>query len=153
MKTHYRTLQVSEDASPEVIRAAYRALAISAHPDKHGGSPEATARFQAINEAHRVLSDAKLRPSYDAALRDARAREDAGGFDPGAYPSAYPGGAAPAGAFDPLAALSPFIQGAAASLGMTFLVGFARQMDPRVRQTLLEALQSVARDEAKRRAG
>lgn len=58
---HYETLGVARDATQEQIRAAYRAKASAAHPDK-GGSVEA---MQAINTAYHVLSDPGLRALYD----------------------------------------------------------------------------------------
>ena len=57
----YEVLQVAHTAEPEVIRAAYRALAGKWHPDR-GASPE---RMIAINEAWRTLSDPARRATYD----------------------------------------------------------------------------------------
>jgi len=62
MQDHYSTLGVARDAAPEVIKAAYRALAKKYHPDSPGGTAE---RFRAINAAWQVLCDAKLRERYD----------------------------------------------------------------------------------------
>src|SRR4051812_4271990 len=62
MQDHYSTLGVARDAAPEVIKAAYRALAKIYHPDTLGGSAE---RFRAINAAWQVLCDVKLRDQYD----------------------------------------------------------------------------------------
>jgi curved DNA-binding protein CbpA len=59
---HYEVLQVARSAEPEVIRAAFRALARKYHPDS-GGSVNAMA---AINEAWAVLSDPARRKAYDA---------------------------------------------------------------------------------------
>ncbi|MGB9593048.1 MAG: J domain-containing protein [Anaerolineae bacterium] len=67
---YYAILQVHPNAEPEVIEAAYRRLAAKYHPDVNP-SPDATARMQAINDAHRVLSDPSRRAAYDA--RRARA--------------------------------------------------------------------------------
>lgn len=67
---HYRVLQVTRDAEPEVIERAYRALSRKYHPDvqnAEGGT--ATRRMQEINEAYRVLRDPSLRHAYDATLR------------------------------------------------------------------------------------
>lgn len=58
---------MSSDASPEQIRAAYRALARVHHPDARGGDP--SQQMAAINEAWRVLSDPARRAMYDAGLR------------------------------------------------------------------------------------
>lgn len=59
---HYSTLGVDPTASKETIRKAYRRKAKSTHPDA-GGSAEA---FQALELAHRILSDDEARAHYDA---------------------------------------------------------------------------------------
>lgn len=64
MQNHYETLGVSENASVEDIRKAFRKLAVQYHPDRNP-SAEAKAKFQQINEAHEVLSDAQKRAQYD----------------------------------------------------------------------------------------
>jgi curved DNA-binding protein CbpA len=64
MIDHYSVLQVHRGAEPEVIRAAYRALARKHHPD-FGGEQ---VRMVAINEAWRILSDVDLRQAYDKDL-------------------------------------------------------------------------------------
>jgi formylglycine-generating enzyme required for sulfatase activity len=62
---YYEVLQVPPDASDEVIRSAYRALAKQHHPDT--GLPGASAEMmKRINEAYAVLSDDKRRRRYDA---------------------------------------------------------------------------------------
>lgn len=60
---HYQTLGVAKTATPDEIKKAYRKLASKHHPDKEGGSKE---KFQEIEEAYRVLSDAKSRSEYDS---------------------------------------------------------------------------------------
>ncbi len=67
---HYRVLQVSRDAEPEVIEKAYRALCLKYHPDvvRPSKRAEATRKMQRINEAYRVLSDPALRDRYDLTL-------------------------------------------------------------------------------------
>lgn len=52
----YDILGVSENASRDEIRKAYRREAMKWHPDRSGNSPEATERFQQAAEAYRVLS-------------------------------------------------------------------------------------------------
>ncbi len=59
--THYETLGVDSDASPEQIQEAYRFKARKLHPDA-GGSKE---EFQTILEAYEVLSDEQKRARYD----------------------------------------------------------------------------------------
>lgn len=58
----YDTLGLPPDASPEDIKAAYRARAKQHHPDA-GGDAEA---FGALQKAYDVLSDADKRARYDA---------------------------------------------------------------------------------------
>jgi curved DNA-binding protein CbpA len=78
---HYSTLGVLPEADPVVIKAAYRALAQTYHPDKWCGDPAiATQRMAAINEAYRILGDAKLRAEYDATLQKVY-RQDSYGDD------------------------------------------------------------------------
>jgi len=68
MKTHYDILQISRGASPEVIDAAFKALARIHHPDnKETGSEY---RFKELNFAHQVLADPQRRREYDADLDD-----------------------------------------------------------------------------------
>jgi DnaJ domain len=73
---HYDRLKVTQDAPPEVIRAAYRALANRLHPDRTGsaGGPDDDAHTQmsALNTAYEVLIDPVLRRDYDATLAPAR---------------------------------------------------------------------------------
>ncbi|HEX5357371.1 MAG TPA: J domain-containing protein [Aquabacterium sp.] len=75
---HYERLKVSHDAPPEVIRAAYRALATKLHPDRQGAEtgPDDVMHEQmaALNTAYEVLIDPKLRQDYDATLAPAHAR-------------------------------------------------------------------------------
>jgi DnaJ-class molecular chaperone len=68
--THYKTLGVSETATPDEIKRAYRKLASQHHPDKGGD----TAQFQAIQSAYDVLQDPAKREQYD------HERRNPGGF-------------------------------------------------------------------------
>src|SRR5918994_1469787 len=61
MADHYEVLQVHPRAEPEVIRAAFRALARKHHPD-FGGDPR---RMAALNEAWTVLGNRERRAEYD----------------------------------------------------------------------------------------
>ncbi|CAE8683237.1 unnamed protein product [Polarella glacialis] len=58
----YHVLGVSEQASSEEIRAAFKRHALVAHPDK-GGSKD---MFHAVYSAFEVLSNTSSRKSYDA---------------------------------------------------------------------------------------
>ena len=59
---YYHVLQADPAAEPEVLRAAYRALATKYHPDREGGSAD---RMIAINRAWDVLGNPVNRATYD----------------------------------------------------------------------------------------
>jgi len=63
---HYETLGVSQTATPEELKSAFRKLAKQHHPDVGGD----VAKFQAINEAYNTLSDPNSRAHYDHTLRN-----------------------------------------------------------------------------------
>ena len=66
----YQVLQVSPGASPEVIRAAYHALARAHHPDV-AQLRDSTGRMQQLNAAYAALSDPVRRAQYAAQYRQA----------------------------------------------------------------------------------
>ena len=63
-KSLYDTLDVSQDASADEIKKAYRRLARKYHPDvnKDAGAEE---KFKEINAAYEILSDEQKRRQYD----------------------------------------------------------------------------------------
>ncbi len=63
-KDYYQVLEVARDASPEVIKRAYRRLARKFHPDV-SKEPKAEERFKQVQEAYEVLKDPKKRAAYD----------------------------------------------------------------------------------------
>ena len=66
----YAELGVTPQAEPEVIRAAYRALARRYHPDRqNGASALMAAKMARINHAYDVLGQADRRRAYDASCR------------------------------------------------------------------------------------
>ncbi len=67
MKNYYAILGVSRDETLSGIRAAYRDAVRRTHPD-HAGA-ESTPAFQAVVEAHSVLSDPDRRREYNESLR------------------------------------------------------------------------------------
>jgi len=63
-KDYYKTLGVSQGASDEDLKKAYRKMALKYHPDKNK-SAGAEEKFKEIAEAYDVLSDPSKREIYD----------------------------------------------------------------------------------------
>ncbi|CAF1515514.1 unnamed protein product [Adineta ricciae] len=61
---YYAILGVSRTATDEEIKRAYRRLALQLHPDKNPDS-QATAQFQDVAKAYKVLSNPSLKRTYD----------------------------------------------------------------------------------------
>ena len=68
-KDFYKVLGVSNSASKEDIKKAYRKLAQQYHPDANKGDAAAEARFKEISEAYSILSNDKKRSEYDEMRR------------------------------------------------------------------------------------
>ena len=69
-KNLYDVLGVSNDASQEEIKKAYKKLSLKYHPDRWASKSEkeqkeAEDKFKEINEAYQVLSDSDKRNQYD----------------------------------------------------------------------------------------
>ena len=52
-ESYYELLQVSENADPEIIQAAYRRLILRYHPDR-SSEPNAAEMTQRLNDAYAV---------------------------------------------------------------------------------------------------
>jgi molecular chaperone DnaJ len=61
----YAILGVTNTASAEELKRAYRKLAMEHHPDRNAGDPTAEQRFKDINEAYDILKDDQKRAAYD----------------------------------------------------------------------------------------
>lgn len=84
---YYKILGVDKSASEKEIKKAYRKMARKYHPDVNPDNKEAERKFQQLNEANEVLSDAEKRKKYDEygehwrhadALKDQKSRQQAG---------------------------------------------------------------------------
>jgi hypothetical protein len=67
LKTHYDNLQIARNASPEVVRAAYRGLSQKWHPDRNPPEKreECERIMKIINAAYEALSDPESRARHD----------------------------------------------------------------------------------------
>lgn len=66
----YKVLEISNKATEEEIKSAFRRLAKATHPDLNGGDPGATAQFRKVAEAYAILSDPIKKREVDLILND-----------------------------------------------------------------------------------
>lgn len=64
-RCYYETLECPKGASGEILKSAYRKLAMKFHPDRNPGDSSAERKFKEINEAYDVLKDDQKRAAYD----------------------------------------------------------------------------------------
>lgn len=81
-RDYYEVLGVDRGASPDVIKSAYRKLALKYHPDRNPGDQEAETRFKEAAEAYSVLSDQDKRTRYDRLGHQGVGGASQGGFNP-----------------------------------------------------------------------
>ena len=80
----YDVLGVNKNASPEVLKSAYRKLAVKHHPDKNPGDKSSEDKFKEASEAYNILSDQEKKQNYDnfghAAFEGGGGARQSGGF-------------------------------------------------------------------------
>lgn len=82
MVNYYSLLEISEDASAGIVRAAYKVQEEKCYPNAYGSQAEkeeATQKLKLLHEALDILTDPDARRKYDDALKgqtDANIRED-----------------------------------------------------------------------------
>ncbi|MHC4609957.1 MAG: molecular chaperone DnaJ [Planctomycetota bacterium] len=64
-RDYYDVLELTQGASQDQIKKAYRRKALKYHPDRNREDPEAETRFKEAAEAYEILSDAAKRQRYD----------------------------------------------------------------------------------------
>ena len=60
---------MSENATDDEIKKAYRKLAMQYHPDRNKGDKTAEEKFKEINAANDVIGNSQKRGQYDAMRR------------------------------------------------------------------------------------
>lgn len=78
-RDYYEVLGIDRGAAPELIKSAYRKLALKYHPDRNPDDQTAEDRFKEASEAYSVLSDDDKRNRYD------RFGHTAGGAGPSGF--------------------------------------------------------------------
>lgn len=117
-RDYYEVLGLSNRASTDELKKAYRKLALKHHPDKNPGDASAEEKFKEATEAYEILKDSDKRQQYDQ-------------FGHAAFSQGAPGspGAAGFGGFDLSDALRAFMQdfgGFGSDLGDMFGAGVRR---------------------------
>ena len=64
-RDYYEVLEIPRDATPDVIKKAYRKLARKYHPDVNKGDKKTESKFKEVQAAYDLLSDPEKRALFD----------------------------------------------------------------------------------------
>jgi len=78
MKNYYETLGITEQATQEDIKKAYRKLSKQYHPDVN---PDGEEKFKEVSEAYENIGEESKRVKYDQMRKNPFANMNGGGFD------------------------------------------------------------------------
>jgi len=85
-RDYYEILGVSRDCDDQVLKGAYRKLALQYHPDRNPGDNSAEEKFKEAAEAYSILSDPQKRSAYDRFGHQGVSAAAGGGFDGAGFP-------------------------------------------------------------------
>lgn len=82
-QTHYSVLELSQEASPEEIKTAFKTLTKKYHPDNNSQKPESERKelekkYKLILEAYHILGDLDRRQAYDRDTLGVKSRKKPG---------------------------------------------------------------------------
>jgi len=77
-KNYYDILEISKNASPEIIEKAYKTLVKKYHPDLQNNENKKDYEeiLKKINEAYEILSEPQKKQAYDNSLQDSYISEE-----------------------------------------------------------------------------
>jgi molecular chaperone DnaJ len=84
-RDYYEVLSITRDCDEQMLKSAYRKLALQYHPDRNPGNHDAEEKFKEAAEAYAVLSDPQKRAAYDRFGHQGVGANGAGGFDESAF--------------------------------------------------------------------
>ena len=85
-RDYYEVLGVERGCDEQVLKGAYRRLALQYHPDRNPGDHSAEEKFKEAAEAYSVLSDPQKRAAYDRFGHQGVSSAAGGGFDGAGFP-------------------------------------------------------------------
>ncbi|MDQ6994838.1 MAG: molecular chaperone DnaJ [Mariprofundaceae bacterium] len=87
-RDYYEVLGINKDADVNMVKKAYRKLAMKYHPDRNPDDEGAAEKFREVTEAYEILSDADKRSRYDQ-YGHAGVNDQMGGFGAGGFQNSH----------------------------------------------------------------